>query len=74
MNANRRMRNDKRKRKVVQLDMNGNYIKTWDSLHQIYNELNMANRGLVGCVKHRKGFNSAYGFKWLYLDEYEVKS
>ena len=58
------MRLDKRKRKVVQLNMNGELIKVWDSLHQISHTLNFASRGLIGCVKQRKGFNSAYGFKW----------
>ena len=62
----KKMRNDKRSKKVLQFTLNGELIREWSSLHEC--ERNGFDHGAVGrcCNGKRK---SAYGFKWCYAEE-----
>ena len=51
-----------RKIKVYQYDLNGKYIKTWDSKFQINKELGYATSNIEKCCKGQ--IYSAYGYKW----------
>lgn len=50
--------------KVRQLDLNGNYIKTWNSMTEIKSTLNINYQGISDCCLGKK--KTAYGYKWKY--------
>ena len=56
--------------KIVQLDNHGNLIKQWASASDIQRELGYNNSNIIQCCRKRKSCINAYGFKWMYLDEY----
>ena len=58
-----------RARKIAQLDMNGNYIRSWEYIRQASNELGINPAGISDCCRG-KGKTSG-GFKWMYLEDYE---
>ena len=61
--------NEKQKRKINQYDLNGNFIKTWDSIKDAENYLNLKFSGSIcECCQHRRGRKSAYGYKWEYVN------
>ena len=51
-------------RKVVQLDMEGNFIRVWDYMTQVQEELSFNVANLTACCRGR--IKSAYGYKWQY--------
>ena len=53
-------------KKVNQYDLEGNFIKEWDSLISIEKELNYDHRNISACCKHKYGRPTAYGYKWEY--------
>ncbi len=55
------------KRKVVQYDLNMNIIKIWDSITDIYNELNYDRGTIINNCKGRT--KSSHGFIWKYYEE-----
>jgi hypothetical protein len=56
-------------KKVIQLTLNNEFIKIWNSSHQIQRET-VYGRTLVSKVC-RGIYRQAYGFKWVYLKDYE---
>lgn len=53
------------KRSVDKLDLDGNYIETFESLISAANSLGKdSGSNITGCITGRK--KSAYGFKWRY--------
>lgn len=63
--------NAKKKRAIIQLDLGNNFIKEWCSGTEVQNELGFAHGNIVKCCKHQN--KTAYGYKWVYKDEYIVK-
>ena len=56
---------EKSKIKVNQYDLNGNYVKTWNSFADIANYFNLKNASnVVACCKGKK--KTSYGYKWSY--------
>lgn len=55
-------------KEVVQLSLDNDYIKTWDSMTQASKELGIASYTISQCLKRELG--SAGSFKWIYRDEY----
>lgn len=53
------------KRKVNQYDLDGNFIKQWDGIIDIQNELNIANQNIIKVCQHKR--NKAGGYKWEYV-------
>lgn len=53
-------------RKIIQLDLEGNFICEWDSISEIEKKLKI-NHGNISLVCSNKR-NSAGGFKWEYLE------
>ena len=53
---------NKTSKKVNQYDLEGNFIKTWDSIMDIERKLNINNSNISRCCNGYK--NSAGGFKW----------
>lgn len=55
---------------IVQLDLDNTFIKEWDSATDVIKGLNKKS---VSCIVDAcKGYqHTAYGFKWIYKDDYE---
>jgi group I intron endonuclease len=53
-------------RKIIQLDLEGNFISEWDSMNEIEKKLKISH-GNISLVCSGKR-NSAGGFKWQYLE------
>lgn len=58
-------------RSVVQYDKNGNMIRIWDYMKQAADELGISRCQIGGCCRGDKGYLTAGGFIWKYLDECE---
>ena len=56
----------KRNRKVNQYSLNGELIKQWDSLTDIYNELGYSWGNISGCC--RKVRKTSNGYRWEYAE------
>lgn len=54
-------------KKIIQLDKNGNYIKTWDCINAVDSELNIDNSSIIRVCNDKQ--ITAGGFKWKYEDE-----
>lgn len=52
---------------VVQMDLEGNNIEIWDSIHQAANETCSSATKIVACCKGKR--NKHNNFKWKYYDE-----
>ena len=61
-----------RRIKIYQYDLNGKYIKTWNSVSQINKELGYATSNIGKCCKGK--IYSAYGYRWSksYNDNYDA--
>jgi group I intron endonuclease len=49
---------------VIQSDLNGKFIKEWEKILDIENELGFHNTGITSCCRGKQ--KTAYGFKWEY--------
>lgn len=57
-----------KRKPVVQLTLNEEYIKTWPSVKST-ESLGYCWTNIAQCCRHRT--NTAYGYKWMYLSEYK---
>lgn len=51
---------------INQLDLNGNFVKEWESIKQVKRELGFNTFGIIKCCKKEKRYKTAYGYKWEY--------
>ena len=59
--------NIKNKSKAVnQYDLQGNFIKTWQSVREIERELGYRHQNIISCCNCKPHFNTAYGYIWKY--------
>lgn len=54
---------------IVQLDLQGNFIKEYDSATQANKELNLYESGITKCCKGKQ--NQCGGYKWVYKSDYK---
>lgn len=59
-------KNNPTARKVNQYDKEGNFIRQWDYIAQITEELSFDTANICACCKGR--LRSAYGYKWEYAE------
>jgi hypothetical protein len=52
------------KNKIIQKDLDGNFIKEWDSMHDIKKELNLPPSNICRCCQGSR--NKVGGYKWEY--------
>lgn len=74
-NHNLKLKETKTKKygkKINQYDLDGNFIKTWNSIREAEKELNISNANICKCLKDKKYCKSAGGYKWKYKNEYMV--
>lgn len=62
--------NHKQSIPVVQLSLNGDIIKEWASIKEIKREIGFNTFGIIKCCKKENKYKTAYGFKWMYKDEF----
>jgi len=60
-----------RNQKIQQLDLDGNLIKTWDSLKEASENLGLLYQGISACCRKKR--ITCGGFKWRYLDNTKLK-
>jgi group I intron endonuclease len=58
-----------RAKSILQYDLEGNFIKEWESINEIYRSLNIDMSALIQCVKKLKQ-TSASGYQWIYKTKY----
>ena len=54
-------------KKVIQYDIEGNFIKTWDCTMDIQRELGIANQHISACCLGKN--KTSNGYLWRYVDE-----
>lgn len=60
-------------RKIVKLDLSNNYICEYDCIRSalIDNNINLQNYTISACCRNKQ--KTAYGYKWMYKEDYELK-
>lgn len=58
----------KTKRRICQYDLEGNHIKTYDTMSQAHQEANVSMGAISDACKHNKRNGIACGFIWKYAD------
>lgn len=53
---------------VVQLTLDGKYIRTWDSMSDVKRELGISTGNISTCCKGKR--KDCHGYKWMYLSDY----
>lgn len=54
--------------KIVQLTLNNEFVKEWDSARDVVNELHINAGNISSCLKGR--YSQTGGFKWVYSKDY----
>lgn len=57
------------RKSIIQLDLQGNFIKQWNSARDIEKELGFGYKNISLCCSGKT--NRAYNFMWRFLDEYD---
>lgn len=55
---------------ILQFDLNGNFIRRWESAMDIERELNISHSQIAACCRGK--IKTSYGYKWGYVEEYEL--
>lgn len=58
-----------KKKPIVQLSKDGEFIRKFDSAKDVKEELNIDNSNIVACMKGRQ--KTAGGYKWMYESDYQ---
>lgn len=58
----------KRQKAIVQFDINGNFLREWESAKQASIELNVHSTNITQCCKGK--YKSAGNYMWRYVNEY----
>lgn len=66
-NCNYGTRNDKIRKRINQYDLQGNYIKSWDSIIQVERELNIFHSRIIEVCKGKR--KQIGGYIWKYANE-----
>lgn len=56
---------------IIQLDLNGNFIKEWNSISLAARYFKLFHGNISACCKHKKDRKSLGGFKWEYKENYD---
>ena len=59
---------NKNSKPVYQKAKDGNIVKVWESVNQIQRETKYLASSIFCCCNHRKGYNTAYGYVWEYVN------
>ena len=56
-------------KKIIQMDLQNNVIKVWDSLTEASKTLNISLGTIGNCARGLTSYKTAAGYKWRYADE-----
>lgn len=59
---------NKKSKPVYQKTKDGHVVKVWESVNQIQRETKYLASSIFCCCNHRKGYNTAYGYVWEYVN------
>ena len=68
MSQQRQGKNNYDVKPIVQLTMDGEFIRDWEYLRQAAKELNISESGICQCCRKQQRF--AKGYRWMYATEY----
>ena len=60
----------KKRKKIIQMNFNGETIKIWNSATEAQEILNIESSNISSCCRNVYGRKSAGGFKWMYYEDY----
>ena len=60
----------KYKRSIIQLTLEGEFIRYWNSIIDATKELNIKQGNIISCCQNK--YKYAGGFNWMYKEDYEV--
>ena len=60
-----------RARAIVQLTKDGEFIRQWDYVTLAADFLGVKPWNIITCCSHSDKLKTAYGFKWMYLEDYK---
>lgn len=60
----KQINNPKNSKKINQYDLNGKFIKTWESMNEVERQLGIHSQHIYRCCKHKR--KSTGGYKWEY--------
>ena len=63
--------NDKMSKPVYQINKDGKILKEWRSYKEISKTLNVSSSNIHDALKHKDGYRFAYGYIWVYKEEYD---
>lgn len=58
------------RKSILQFSVDGDFIKTWESIMDIQREYDINNSAIIRCCKNKQ--NTSCGYKWQYADDYEL--
>ena len=59
----------KRKKPIVQLNIDGSFVRFWDSARDCQNETGFLEDKIISCCKHNR--NKHKGYRWEYKENYK---
>lgn len=62
-------KNDHLKKKILQFDLDGNFIKEWNSTKDVERTLGIKHSAISRVCKKRKYYNTAGGYIWRYKND-----
>lgn len=66
LNKKRFGKENNRSRKIEQYDLNGNFIRTWDTIKQAADELKTNTANIIACCQGK--YKKSHGFIWRYKE------
>lgn len=69
--APEKFKGDKNGKSIVQLSMNDEFIKEWDSMAKAYKTINIAVTNISAVCREKRKSTSNY--KWMFKEDYEIK-
>lgn len=60
-------------KKVIQYDLDGNFLKEWGSLGEIQRKTKLSKANVSKCCQQKKGYKTVGGFVWKFKEEDYVR-
>lgn len=67
------IRNSKKLKKILQYDVDGNFIKEWNGYSEITKELGLKKENLSGCCNKKKNVNTVGGYYWIFKQSDKIE-
>ncbi|MEI2465182.1 zinc-ribbon domain-containing protein [Niallia taxi] len=64
-------RHKKQSKEILQLTLDGNVIKEWQSAGEVSRSLNISKTAILNVCKRKKHYKTSAGYKWVFKEDYE---